>query len=92
MVAPYPKDNLCPNCRKNFLELEKFDQVEKKKKDKKKKKSKKKPVEDDLKPKEFIPKELDLSQKLEGKVKVKKPPSELKKLGDKIDLQKGDYI
>ena len=97
IVAPYPKDKLCPNCRNNFLEIKKpiITDTKKKKKKKKEKKKKKdsKHIEEVLpQPKEFKTKEVTLSSKLEGKVEIKKTPQDLVVEGDQINLQKGEYI
>ncbi|MFX0072164.1 MAG: hypothetical protein ACFFAO_13840 [Candidatus Hermodarchaeota archaeon] len=94
IVKPYPKDNICPGCKKNFLELKTSDEKEKKKKKKKKDKKTSQAIyeEEIIQPKEFETKKITLSSKLEGKVKIKEDSEDLQVVGDRIDLQKGEYI
>jgi uncharacterized Zn finger protein (UPF0148 family) len=99
IVQPYPKDKLCPKCRKNFIDIIVEPIINGKKKSKKKKKKKKKEkntqeLEQQQRPppKEFETKTATLSSKLEGKVKVKKKIQDISLEGDRIELQKGEYI
>lgn len=73
---PYPKDQLCPNCKKFLPVL--FDKTTEKLE---------KPQ-----PKEFKTKTKTLSSKLGEKVKIKEKPLFISLDSDKIKLKKGEYI
>ena len=70
IAKPYPKDNLCPRCKKFLAIL--FDLTTEKEE---------KPV-----PKEFEPKKKTLSSKLGTKVRVKEQPLTISLESDKIKL------
>ncbi|MCK4381393.1 MAG: hypothetical protein KAW51_09675 [Candidatus Lokiarchaeota archaeon] len=76
IAKPYPKDNLCPRCKKFLAIL--FDLTTEKEE---------KPV-----PKEFEPKKKTLSSKLGTKVRVKEQPLTISLESDKIKLKKGEYV
>ncbi len=76
MSKPYPKDQLCPKCKKFLAIL--FDKTTEK-------------VERPQ-PKEFKTKTKTLSSKLGAKVKVKEKPLVISLDSDKIKLKKGEYI
>ena len=73
---PYPKDNLCPRCKKFIADL--FDLTTEK--------------EEKRQPKEFKTRGKTLSSKLGGKVRVKEQPLKISLDSDKIKLKKGEYV
>ncbi len=79
IVKPYPKDQLCPKCKKFVADL--FEQA----------KSEEEAIQKPL-PKEFETKSSMVSSKLKGKVKVKAKTQDAEILDDKIDLDKGEFV
>ncbi len=73
---PYPKDNLCPRCKKFIANL--FDLTIEK--------------EEKRQPKEFQTKGTTLSSKFGSKVRVKAQPLKISLDSDKIKLKKGEYL
>ncbi|MHA1782456.1 MAG: hypothetical protein ACTSUL_03405, partial [Promethearchaeota archaeon] len=81
IVKPYPKDQLCPRCKKFLSSL--FEYV-----DDDEIKEEKKPV-----PKNFETKKITVATKFQGKVKVKRDKYKLTIDGDKIWLKENkEYI
>jgi len=76
ITKPYPKDQLCPKCKKFLAVL--FDLTTD---------NETKPL-----PKQFKTKSTTLSSKLGTKVKVKEPPLVISLDSDKIKLKKGEYV
>lgn len=76
IIKPYPKDQLCPKCKKFLADL--FDMT--------------KNEEEKLLPKQFETKATTVSSKLGTKVKVKEKPLEISLDSDKIKLKKGEYV
>lgn len=76
IAKPYPKDQLCPKCKKFLAAL--FDLATKK--------------EEKPAPKEFKTKTDTLSSKLGTKVRVKEQPLVIDLDSDKIKLKKGEYV
>jgi hypothetical protein len=76
ITKPYPKDQLCPKCKKFLAKL--FDKTVDKEE---------KPL-----PQEFKTKKVTLSSKLGTKVKIKEQPYKIDLGLDKIKLRKGEYI
>jgi len=76
IAKPYPKDQLCPKCKKFLAAI--FDLTSEKDE---------KPI-----PKEFKTKTSTLSTKLGTKVKVKAQPLVISLDSDKIKLKKGEYV
>ncbi|MFW9895444.1 MAG: hypothetical protein ACFFD7_06545, partial [Candidatus Thorarchaeota archaeon] len=76
IVKPFPKDFLCPKCRK-FLPLIYESIVGK---------------EDKASAKEFETKTTTVSSKFRGKVKVKEKPRDINLDNEKIMLTKGEYV
>ncbi|MFX1557668.1 MAG: hypothetical protein ACFFC9_10475 [Promethearchaeota archaeon] len=91
IVRPYPKDKICPSCKRNYLEKFK-DETKKIKKKKKKKKGKTIEIEQAPQPKQFETVDKTVSSKLQGKVKVKKKTQSVSLESDQIELLKGEYI
>ena len=73
---PYPKDQLCPKCKKFLADI--FDLTSEKDE---------KPI-----PKEFKTKTSTVSTKLGTKVRVKEQPLVISLDSDKIKLKKGEYV
>ncbi len=73
---PYPKDSLCPKCKKFIATL--FDLT--------------KETDERYQPKEFKAKKTTLSSKLGTKVRVKEQPLTINLDSDKIKLKKGEYV
>ena len=76
IAKPYPKDQLCPKCKKFLAVI--FDLTSEK--------------DEKQIPKEFKTKTSTLSSKLGAKVKVKEQPLVISLDSDKIKLKKGEYI
>ncbi|KKN09455.1 hypothetical protein LCGC14_1046410 [marine sediment metagenome] len=76
IIKPYPKDQLCPKCGK-FLAILLDLTSEKKAKPQ---------------PKKFETKDITVSSKLKGKVRIKEKPHSISLESDKIKLKKGEYI
>jgi hypothetical protein len=76
ITKPFPKDSMCPKCRKFLAKL--FESTVDK--------------TDKSPPKEFETKTTTLSSKFKGKVRVKKPPLDINLEKDKIQLTKGEYV
>ena len=76
ITKPYPKDSLCPRCKKFLATL--FDLTKKE--------------EGKPQPQEFKTKDTTLSSKLGTKVRVKEKPLFIDLNIDKIKLSKGEYI
>lgn len=76
IAKPYPKDQLCPKCKK-FLAII-FDLNTEK--------------EEKPQPKDFETKATTLSSKFKGKVRVKEKPLDISLDSDKIKLKKGEYV
>jgi len=76
-VKPFPKDQICPRCKKFLANM--FEVVDKESRPK-------------TQPKEFETKTTSISSRLQGKVKVKHKTQSVSLEGDKIELHKGEYI
>lgn len=76
IVKPFPKDQLCPRCRKFLAILQEISASSTKK----------------YQPRQFEPRTAKLSTKLKEKVKVKKKASDISLEHDIIKLEKGEYI
>jgi hypothetical protein len=76
IAKPFPKDSMCPKCRKFLAILYELtaDKTEK------------------SQPKQFETKTTTLSTKLKGKVKVKQKPLDISFEGERIQLTKGEYV
>jgi len=76
IAKPFPKNQLCPKCKKFLAIL--FDLTTEK--------------DEKSLPKEFKPKTTTLSSKLGTKVRVKEQPLVISLDSDKIKLKKGEYV
>ena len=76
-MKPFPKDQICPRCKKFLANM--FEVVDKESRPK-------------TQPKEFETKTTSISSRLQGKVKVKHKTQSVSLEGDKIELHKGEYI
>jgi hypothetical protein len=76
VIKPFPKDSLCPKCRKFLAKL--YEMTTGK--------------TDKTPPKQFETKTSTLSSKFKGKIKVKQKPIDISLDVDKIQLTKGEYI
>ncbi len=76
IIKPFPKDFLCPKCRKFLAKL--YESAVSK--------------TDKSEPKQFETKTAILSSKFKGKVKVKQKPLDISLERDKIQLTKGEYV
>ncbi len=76
IIKPFPKDFLCPKCRKFLAKLYELT-VSK---------------SDKSQPKQFETKTTTLSSKFKGKVRVKQKPLDISLEGDSIPLTMGEYI
>ncbi|MFX1375826.1 MAG: hypothetical protein ACFFA0_08445 [Promethearchaeota archaeon] len=73
---PFPKDQLCPKCKKFLAELYELTTEDKEK----------------IQPKQFETKTTTLSSKLHDKVKIKEKSLKISLESEKIQLKKGEYI
>ncbi|MFW9971295.1 MAG: hypothetical protein ACFFDF_13970 [Candidatus Odinarchaeota archaeon] len=76
ITKPFPKDSLCPRCKKFLATL--FDLIKEK--------------DEKPQPKKFRTKNVTLSSKLGTKVKVKEQPLQVNLDSDKIKLNRGEYV
>lgn len=73
---PFPKDQLCPKCKRFLADLYELTTEGKEK----------------IQPKQFETKATTLSSKLQGKVKIKQKSLDISLDSEKIQLKKGEYV